>query len=236
MPPAIARRRVSAASAAMRSTNRSAKSPVSSSEVAAWLRVASWHRYSSAGKRASSTRIQASRSKSRPRAASNRARYFRAGRYTFTRLSSHACPSGTGVRPSIHAVDGIPRSTSPDDVVPARAAVGLGAGTIILAICVGHMLASRHEKRSGGQLPRRPAPCAGDKVSPRLPPADPGGSFLRPITATSTPPKQREGVFPGRPCRFTGTALVTPSGQRRLRQAGDCGPGPGRHSRAGAEG
>jgi len=177
MPPAIARRRVSAASAAMRSTNRSAKSPVSSSEVAAWLRVASWHRYSSAGKRASSTRIQASRSKSRPRAASNRARYFRAGRYTFTRLSSHACPSGTGVRPSIHAVDGIPRSTSPDDVVPARAAVGLGAGTIILAICVGHVLASRHEKRSGGQLPRRPAPCAGDKVSPRLPPADPGGQL-----------------------------------------------------------
>jgi hypothetical protein len=38
-----------------------------------------------------------------------RGRYSRAIRYTLTRLSSHAYPSGTGVRPSIHAVDGIHR-------------------------------------------------------------------------------------------------------------------------------
>jgi hypothetical protein len=43
--------------------------------------------------------------------------------------TSHACPSGTGVRPNIHAVDGIPGSTSPDDVVPALTGVRLGAGT-----------------------------------------------------------------------------------------------------------
>jgi hypothetical protein len=51
MPPAIALRTASAASGAMRSRNRSANGSVRSSEVAAWLRIASWHRYSSAGNR-----------------------------------------------------------------------------------------------------------------------------------------------------------------------------------------
>jgi Domain of unknown function (DUF1707) len=92
----------------------------------------------------------------------------------------------------------VPLSPKGGDNRVAFALVFLGAVfyLMILVICVGHMLASRHEERSGGQLPRRPAPGAGDQASRRQPPADPGGSFLRPITATSTPPKQREGVPP----------------------------------------
>jgi DUF1707 SHOCT-like domain len=39
---------------------------------------------------------------------------------------------------------------------------------IILAICVGHMVALRREKRSSGQSPGRPAAGAGGQASPRL--------------------------------------------------------------------
>lgn len=54
---------------------------------------------------------------------------------------------------------------------------------IVLLLCLGHMLALRREKRTGGQLPRRPAPGAGGRASARprlggprrqLPPVDPG--------------------------------------------------------------
>jgi hypothetical protein len=48
---------------------------------------------------------------------------------------------------------------------------------IILAICVGNMVALRREKRSSGQSPRRPAPGAGGQGSPRLPSAGPGGQL-----------------------------------------------------------
>ncbi len=48
---------------------------------------------------------------------------------------------------------------------------------IILAICVGHMVALRRQKRSSGQSPRRPAAGAGGQVSPRLPSAGPVGSL-----------------------------------------------------------
>ena len=48
---------------------------------------------------------------------------------------------------------------------------------IILAICVGHMVALRREKRSSGQSPRRPAAGAGGQASPRLPSAAPGGQL-----------------------------------------------------------
>jgi len=44
---------------------------------------------------------------------------------------------------------------------------------IILAICVGQMVALRREKRSG-ESPRRPAAGAGGQASQRLPSADPG--------------------------------------------------------------
>jgi hypothetical protein len=45
---------------------------------------------------------------------------------------------------------------------------------IILAVCVGLMVALRREQRSGGQSPRRPAAGAGGQASQRLPSADPG--------------------------------------------------------------
>jgi hypothetical protein len=48
---------------------------------------------------------------------------------------------------------------------------------IVLAIAVGHMVASRREKRSGGQPPVRPAPNAGGQASRRPPSADPGGQL-----------------------------------------------------------
>ncbi len=48
---------------------------------------------------------------------------------------------------------------------------------IILAICVGHMIALRREKRSSGQSPRRPAAGAGGQASPRLPSVGLGGQL-----------------------------------------------------------
>jgi hypothetical protein len=48
---------------------------------------------------------------------------------------------------------------------------------IILAICVGRLVALRREKRSSGQSPRRPAAGAGGPASPRLPSVGPGGQL-----------------------------------------------------------
>ena len=63
------------------------------------------------------------------------------------------------------------------------------------------------------------------------------GSSRRSITIPGIPPKQHEGVFPGRHRRFAVTAPVAPSRQGRLRRAGDCGPGPpGQHPSQGSEG
>ena len=45
---------------------------------------------------------------------------------------------------------------------------------IILAICVGQVVALRRQQRSGGHSPRRPAAGAGGQASQRLPLADPG--------------------------------------------------------------
>jgi hypothetical protein len=46
-----------------------------------------------------------------------------------------------------------------------------------LLVAAAQILASRHHKRSGGQLPRRPTPGAGGQASRRLPPAGPGGQL-----------------------------------------------------------
>jgi hypothetical protein len=48
---------------------------------------------------------------------------------------------------------------------------------IILAICVGHIVALRREKRSSGQSPRRPAAGGGGQASPRSPSAGPDGQL-----------------------------------------------------------
>ena len=79
---------------------------------------------------------------------------------------------------------------------------------IVLAICVGQMVALRREQRSGGQSPRRPAAGAGGQASRRLPSADPGGE-LPPVdggqqhTAEAArsrlPRQQSSGPRPGRP-------------------------------------
>ncbi len=54
---------------------------------------------------------------------------------------------------------------------------------IVLLLCLGHMLALRREKRTGGRLPRRPGPGVSGRASARpqlsgprrqLPPVDPG--------------------------------------------------------------
>jgi len=47
----------------------------------------------------------------------------------------------------------------------------------VLIMTGGHVLASRHEKRSGGQLPRRPAAGAGGQASQCPPSADPAGQL-----------------------------------------------------------
>jgi DUF1707 SHOCT-like domain len=93
---------------------------------------------------------------------------------------------------------------------------------IILAICVGQMVALRREQRSGGQSPRRPAAGAGGQASQRLPSADPGGE-LPPVdsgqqhtaeAARSRLPRQRSsGSRPGRP-RSSECGARTPRGTR----------------------
>jgi Domain of unknown function (DUF1707) len=93
---------------------------------------------------------------------------------------------------------------------------------IILAICVGHMVALRREQRSGGQSPRRPAAGAGGQASQRLPSADPGGE-LPPVdggqqhTAEAVrsrlPRQQSSGSRPGRP-RFSECGTRMPRGTR----------------------
>jgi hypothetical protein len=79
---------------------------------------------------------------------------------------------------------------------------------IILALCLGQMVALRRERRSGGQSPRRPAAGADGQASQRLPSADPGGE-LPPVdggqqhtaeTARSRLPRQQSsGSRLGRP-------------------------------------
>jgi hypothetical protein len=63
---------------------------------------------------------------------------------------------------------------------PPRAIIMLVFSTtliylFVLVIAVGHMIASRHAKRSGGRPPQRPAPGAGGQASRRPPSAGPGG-------------------------------------------------------------
>jgi Domain of unknown function (DUF1707) len=93
---------------------------------------------------------------------------------------------------------------------------------IILAICVGQMVALRREQRSGGRSPRRPAAGAGGQASQRLPSADPDGE-LPPVdggqqhTAEAArsrlPRQQSSGSRPGRP-RSSECAARMPRGTR----------------------
>jgi hypothetical protein len=68
----------------------------------------------------------------------------------------------------------------------------------VLVAAVGFAIAGRRAKRSGGQLPRRPAPGAGGQASRRLPSAGTGGQV--PLGhhgrrhAAGMPPKQPEAV------------------------------------------
>jgi hypothetical protein len=70
-----------------------------------------------------------------------------------------------------------PLSFQGGDNQAAGALVFLGAVVYlgILLICVGSILASRQDKRSGGQPPRRPGPRG--QASRRLPSAGPGGQL-----------------------------------------------------------
>jgi len=63
---------------------------------------------------------------------------------------------------------------------PVKVPVILGGALvylIILALCVGQMVALRREQSSGRQSPRRPAAGAGGQASQRLPSADPGAEL-----------------------------------------------------------
>jgi Domain of unknown function (DUF1707) len=55
--------------------------------------------------------------------------------------------------------------------------VGFFVYLIVLALCVGQVVALRRGERSGGQSPWRPAAGAGGQASQRLPSADPGGQL-----------------------------------------------------------
>jgi hypothetical protein len=63
---------------------------------------------------------------------------------------------------------------------------------LVVVISAGQMLALRHQKRSGGQLPGRPVSGAGGQASQRPSSADSAGQ-LPPIDL-------HEAVFPARPC------------------------------------
>ena len=95
----------------------------------------------------------------------------------------------------------VPLSPDGGDNPVAGRLVFLGAFfyVIILAICAGQMLASRHEKRSGGQLPRRPAPGAGDQASPRPPSDDPGGQLPAAERGRQRPAEAARRRFPRPP-------------------------------------
>ncbi len=104
---------------------------------------------------------------------------------------------------------------------------------IILAICVGNMVALRRAKRSSGQPPRRPAAGAGGQASPRWPSAGPGGQ-LPPAghghqhTAEAA---RKHRPRPPLPVRGDGAGGALAAG--RLRQAGDRGLRPADGSSAG---
>jgi Domain of unknown function (DUF1707) len=60
---------------------------------------------------------------------------------------------------------------------PGLIGVGGYIWFVVLGICVARMVALRREKRSSGQLPRRPAPGPGLPASQRPPSAGPGGQL-----------------------------------------------------------
>ena len=84
---------------------------------------------------------------------------------------------------------------------------------LVLLIAGGHMLAARHEKRSGGQLPQGPAPSAGGQASRCLPSADP---------ARQLPPIDhgQQHTAETAPCRFP---RLRSSGSRSPRRWHSCG-------------
>jgi len=93
---------------------------------------------------------------------------------------------------------------------------------IILAICVGHMVALRREQHPGRRTPRRPAAGPGGQASRHLPSADPGGE-IRPVdggqqhtaeAARSRRPRPpSSGPRPGRP-RSSACGARMPRGTR----------------------
>ena len=92
----------------------------------------------------------------------------------------------------------------------------------VLIIAGGHVLASRHEKRSGGQLPRRPATGAGGQASQRLSSADPAGQ--------SRPIDQRQHTAEAARSRLFRPPLPGSRSPRRWRPGGWLAPGPGRRA------
>ena len=104
---------------------------------------------------------------------------------------------------------------------------------LILAICVGRMVALRREKRSSGQSPRRPAAGAGDPASPRLPSAGPGGQLPpgahgHQHTAEAVPRRRPRPPSPIRGREGAGGALaVGAAGMGRGAAAIRCGVGGG---------
>jgi hypothetical protein len=102
------------------------------------------------------------------------------------------------------------------DEGPSKVPVIFGGGLvylIILALCVGQMVALRREQSSGGQSPRPPAAGARGQASQRLPSADQGGELPpvnggQPHTAEAArsrlPRQQSSGSRPPHRWRYRG--------------------------------
>ena len=117
----------------------------------------------------------------------------------------------TGLYAGVWAFTFLPPWPTDSEGDPPRAIILLVFSTtiiylLVLAIAVGNMLASRQEKRSGGQS----APGAGGQASSRPPSVGDGGQSRRPARASSTPPKQLEAILPLR---------VRPSRGQRINSA-----------------
>jgi hypothetical protein len=82
---------------------------------------------------------------------------------------------------------------------------------MVLIIAGWQVLALRHKKCSGGQIPRRPASGADGQAFQRLPSADPAGQLLPIDQGSRTSPKLDQADFPARNCPARVTAPMAPS-------------------------
>ena len=93
--------------------------------------------------------------------------------------------------------------------------IGLGGyiWVIVLLICVARMVALRREKRSSGQLPRRPAPGPGLPASQRPPSAGPG--WAAPAGRSRPPAHRRNSTKASSPAAVAQPVAIASMASRR---------------------